>query len=179
MVEEDRSSRQGLGSSFPLGLRELLVEDRAEIVDILERVSVFKPHEVKVALELIDEYLARGEESGYCCLVARAHDRPAGYVCFGPTPMADSVFDLYWIVADPRPGPCGIGSFLLQAVERLVVARGARMMVIETASNPLYRKTISFYRKHGYREEGRVPDFYANSDDKIILVKRFSNRRDC
>ncbi len=90
--------------------------------------------------------------------------------------MADSVFDLYWIAADPRPGPRGIGSFLLQAVEQRVAARGARMLVIETASNPLYHKTISFYRKHGYREEGRVPDFYADSDDRIIFVKRFSSR---
>jgi len=25
-----------------------------------------------------------------------------GYICYGPTPMTDGTYDLYWIASDPR-----------------------------------------------------------------------------
>jgi ribosomal protein S18 acetylase RimI-like enzyme len=48
----------------------------------------------------------------------------------------------------------------------------ARLLLIETSSQPRYEPTRGFYERHGYREVARVPEFYAVGDDRVIFAKR-------
>ena len=45
------------------------------------------------------------------------------------------------------------------------------MLLIETSSGDDFEDTRSFYRKHGYDEEGTVRDFYAGGADKVVTVE--------
>src|SRR5450756_3030344 len=82
-------------------IRPLVAADRSGVFRILENAGNFTPEEVATALELIDEWLELGEHSGYLTYVLEARDEDSsavlGYVCFGPTPLTESTFDLYWI----------------------------------------------------------------------------------
>jgi ribosomal protein S18 acetylase RimI-like enzyme len=153
-------------------LRPLRRSDRAPLEAILRATEVFHEAEIDIALELIDA----PESAGYRFIVAEledrgtAGDRTVGYACFGATPLAAGVYDLYWIAVDPSLHGAGVGRKLMDATLAAIRADGGRMVMIETASKPSYDKTRAFYLAYGCREVARVPDFYDVGDDKVIYA---------
>ena len=179
------------GTGIVLG--ELSAAARPRIAEILRASRVFSTEEIKVALELFDE-------SYQDCGLRTADDRPSsqsairnpqspsdylflgaftpeevlvGYACWGPTPATDRTWDLYWIAVDTALQGAGIGTILLEEVERRLVGQHARMLIAETSSRSDYAATRAFYARRGYAEAARVRDFYAPGDDRIVFVKRF------
>ena len=147
--------------------------DLAAVERIVSEVAVFSPDEVETALELIDEWLAEGEASGYLTYVlkeGKAGD-VRGYVCFGPTPLTESTWDLYWVAVDPATQGKGYGQKLLAFAEAEVKRRGGRLLLIETASQEAYGATVRFYERAGYELVSRIRDFYRAGDDKLTFAK--------
>jgi ribosomal protein S18 acetylase RimI-like enzyme len=156
-------------------IRLLQLADRSRIHEMVAAAGKFTEAEVAVALEVVDAALAEGEESGYLVAVleeGRERLTVRGYVCYGPTPLTDGVYDLYWIVVDPPSQGKGFGHRLLEHVEKDVAARGGRMLLIETSSQQSYGATIRFYERSGYDLAARVKDFYRLGDDKLIFSKK-------
>lgn len=153
-------------------IRALRRDDRLRIKQILLETGNFTSVEIEVALELIDIYLDRPEQKDYIlyCAVDQ-HDRVAGYVCYGPTPMTEGTWDLYWIAVDPKRQGSGVGKALLDFVENRIRAQNARLLMIETSSKPNYNATRQFYFRQNYQEIARIPDFYAVGDDRVIYRK--------
>ncbi len=150
----------------------MIHEDKTHIIKILHSTPEFKPFEVAVAEELIDSYLNDPIGSGYYILVAEINSTVTGYICYGPTPMTEGTWDIYWeAVAREKQGR-GIGSALTESAEKGIVKAKGRLAIIETSSTPAYEKTRHFHISHGYEIVARVPDFYAPGDDKLILQKR-------
>ena len=98
----------------------------------------------------------------------------AGYACFGPTPLTEGVWDLYWIAVDPAIQSRGLGRQLVAAIEEAVQHGGGRMILVETASKAAYKPTRAFYRRTSYVEVARIPNFYRVGDDKVIFIKTFA-----
>lgn len=137
----------------------------------------FNKAEIETAAELVDEVLAKGDRSGYFIVVlesAEASPAVQGYACFGPTPLTDGVYDLYWIVVDPASQGKGFGRRLLQSVEVRVRKRRGRKLLIETSSQESYAGTIRFYERSGYELAARIRDFYRVGDDKLIFSRDFA-----
>ena len=168
------SSQKSSGvQSNGIKLRELREADRAPLLDILRRTAVFSEEEIDVALELIDAGLYKPDGDGYYFVVAEdSTGAVVAYSCYGPTPLTDGVYDLYWIAVDPRTQGRGVGRVILAATEEIIRGRGGRIVLIETASKEEYANTRGFYLATGYIEEARVRDFYHIGDDKIIYAKR-------
>jgi GNAT superfamily N-acetyltransferase len=150
-------------------LRDLAAEDRLALDDLLRDTPEFTAEERRVALELIDDRLGGGTH--YRFVVAEAETGPAGYACFGPAPMTDGVWDLYWVVVAASRRGHGVGAALLLAAEQAAKSEGGRMILIETASKSEYEATRRFYERLGYGETARVRDYYRLGDDKLILAK--------
>ena len=159
-------------------IRPLVAADRSGVFRILENAGNFTPAEVGIALELIDEWLELGEHSGYLTYVLEARDpeksEVLGYVCFGPTPLTESTFDLYWIAVDKSKHRGGVGKRLLKFSEEEVLRRGGKMLLIETSSQETYGGTIQFYERTGYELVGKIPEYYKPGDDKLIFAKRLA-----
>ena len=150
--------------------------DRSGVFRILENAGNFTPEEVATALELIDEWLELGEHSGYLTYVlesvSEGSSEVLGYVCFGPTPLTESTYDLYWIAVDKSKHRGGVGKRLLKFAEEEMVRRGGRTLLVETSSQETYDGTIQFYEKTGYELVGKIKDYYKPNDDKLIFAKR-------
>lgn len=151
--------------------------DRERILAILVATGRFTQEEVDCAIELVDIGINQPEKNDYYIHVADDSDAPGsheaeGYVCFGPTPLTDGVYDLYWIAVDPRRQGQGVGKLLLRFVENEVRGRDGRMLLIETSSKDTYGATIHFYESNGYEEISRIKDFYRIEDDKIVFCKQ-------
>src|SRR5687767_15990656 len=154
-------------------IRPLLASDREDVISILENAGNFTVDEVTTARELIDEWLEQGEESGYLTYVLEEDSLGVlGYVCFGPTPLTEATYDLYWIAVDKSKHRGGVGKRLLKFAEEEVERRGGRLLLIETSSQETYGGTIQFYERTGYEMVGKIPDYYKAGDDKLIFAKR-------
>jgi GNAT superfamily N-acetyltransferase len=146
--------------------------DKPRITKILRGTPEFKPFEVAVAEEIIDSYLMDPFGSGYQILVAEVDSTVTGYICYGPTPLTEGTWDLYWEAVAPERQGQGIGSALMKSAEKEIVRAKGRLAIIETSSTPAYEKTRHFHLSQGYEVICRIPDFYVPGDDKLILQKR-------
>lgn len=154
-----------------LSIRYTCPRDRTRILSILEETKFFRPEELKVAEEVLDEALAKGPESHYQSFAAQDGDNIVGWLCFGLTPCTIGTFDIYWVAVAPEKQRCGVGAYLMEYATNLIKNRKGRMIIVETSGMLRYISTRRFYEKLGYRKATRVKDFYAIGDDKIIYTK--------
>ncbi|MFH1748528.1 MAG: GNAT family N-acetyltransferase [Planctomycetota bacterium] len=145
--------------------------DMQAVRSIVASTGFFTPHEIDIAVELVEAHLERGEASGYHFVFADVDDQPIGYACYGPIGCTLGSFDLYWIVIQAGFRGHGLGRRLLHEVERRVTLAGGRRLYIETSSRELYEPTRRFYERCGYGAEARLEDFYSPDDAKIIYAK--------
>ena len=71
--------------------------DLERVRRIIEGSGFFHPYEVTVAVEVVNERLLKGLESGYYFLFAEVNGEVAGYACYGPVPCTEASYDIYWI----------------------------------------------------------------------------------
>ncbi len=154
--------------AFVTGVRS---SDREDVRRIVAATGFFRPDEVEVAVELVDERLAKGEASGYHFIFAEIGGSVTGYACYGPIACTRGSYDLYWIAVEPDRQGRGIGQALLRETERQIQQRAGRHIYIETSGRPQYAPTRAFYRRGGYQAVAVLPDFYDHHDDKVIWRK--------
>jgi ribosomal protein S18 acetylase RimI-like enzyme len=154
-------------------IRRLEAGDRQPLERILQAVGVFTPEEIRVALELIDEAIAK-PEGDYRALGIVAANGIIGYTCYGRAPFTEFAYDLYWIAVDPAAQGSGAARRLMAATEESVASLGGKLLLVETASKPSYARTRRFYEALHYREVARIRDYYAAGDDKIVSEKRWT-----
>lgn len=155
-------------------IRPIHPGDRSRICEIVTAAGNFSDQEIATAMELIDEALLKGEESGYIAVVAEIPEAAAtimGYACYGPTPLTDGTFDLYWIAVHPKAQGRGVGRELVGYVENDIRSRSGRMLLIETSSREEYDATIGFYQRTNYELAARIKNYYAIGDDKLVFSK--------
>jgi ribosomal protein S18 acetylase RimI-like enzyme len=154
-------------------MRKLRQDDIPMLEEILVTTGAFTDAEVAVAIELLETVINDPLQQDYEVAVADIGERVAGYVLFGPVPLTEGNYDLYWIAVDPSSQGSGVGRRLLKHAEEQVRQRGARMLCLETSSQGGYQRTRSFYEQAGYVEESCIRDFYKPGDDRLTYVKRF------
>lgn len=152
-------------------LRPIEPKDREPLAVLLGKVENFNAEEVKVAMELIDGAI-RGPESEYFALVAEDEQGLGGYICYGPTPMTEAAWDLYWVAVDHARRGKGIGKKLTRAFEKEVRDRSGKIIRIETSSVESYGGTLEFYLRENYVIISQIEDFYRKGDDLITLIKK-------
>lgn len=153
-------------------LRELRASDVEPLVEILRVCGVFRPDEVDVGREVLEEAARDGQAAHYHTTVAEHDGRPIGFECHGLVPMTDATWDLYWIAVDPRHQGLGIGARLAAHCEAAVRAAGGRWVLAETSGSDSYLPTRAFYLRSGYAIVGCVPDAYRQGDARVTFGKR-------
>jgi ribosomal protein S18 acetylase RimI-like enzyme len=152
-------------------MRALQLRDRVPLHQLLTKDGLFTREEVSVALELIDAALA--EPGGeYRVLVAELDGRLAGYVCYGPTPMTEGTWDLYWIVTHPDARGRGVARALTTRMEGELKTLGARLVRVETSRLDGYGAARAFYERLHYPLVAELVDFYKPGDDLLVMLKR-------
>lgn len=158
--------------SMTTRIRPMTIKDKLSIMQILKTTPEFKPTEITVAEEVIDSYLKDPPGSGYHIFVAAIDSSIAGYICYGPTPMTEGTWDLYWLAVTPELQGRGIGKVLIAFAEGKIRQAGGRLAIVETSSIPEYERTRSFYYSRGYELVCQIADFYLPGDDKLIFLKQ-------
>jgi ribosomal protein S18 acetylase RimI-like enzyme len=155
-----------------LKIRPVSASDKTVLIHILENTPEFKPSEIVVAREVLDSCLKDPINSGYFILVAEDNNEVVGYICYGPAPLTNGTWDIYWEAVVRGKRGAGIGSSLIKAAEKEIIKSAGRLLLIETSSTGAYANARQFYNQHGYHEIACVTDFYEPGDDKLILQKK-------
>jgi GNAT superfamily N-acetyltransferase len=148
--------------------------DEVAVRELVASTGFFRPGEIDIAVELVEETLRRGEDSGYRFLFADDPEVPGGltgYTCYGRVPGTESGFDLYWIAVAPALQRHGLGRRLLQATETECRQLRGRRLYADTSGRPDYGPTRAFYTRNGFAVAATLPDFYADGDDKVVFSK--------
>ncbi len=157
---------------MPKNIQAMAASHKSAIMKILKDTVEFKTIEVDTAEELIDYYLAEGTLSGYHILIAEIDSEVSGYICFGPTPLTEGTWDVYWMAVMPSKKGQGIGTLLLSKAEETVKDHNGRLILIETSSTQAYDLTRRFYHHAGYAIICRIPDFYSPGDGLVVFHKK-------
>jgi ribosomal protein S18 acetylase RimI-like enzyme len=155
-----------------IGVRAGAPADRAALEAAIRSDATFRPDEIAVALELVDEGLAGSTD--YEIRVAEWGGAVAGYICFGPTPMTRRTYDLYWIVVDAAARGRGVAGALIRAMEVVLRERGGGNVRVETSETEGYGAARALYARCGYPEAARLADFYGPGDALVIYYKSLS-----
>lgn len=153
-------------------IRPITNRDREKILDLLRQTTVFNEREISVAIEIADLVLMKrdnGEYQVFCYY--DSEDQFMGYICFGPIPMTDSSYDLYWIAVDKKVRGKGVASALVRFMEEQVRRQGGEKIYVDTSTTPQFGAARVFYEKHGYQCVSVLDDFYREGDHKIIFMK--------
>jgi ribosomal protein S18 acetylase RimI-like enzyme len=159
-------------------IRPLDRSDRVALASLIDSVELFSGAEKDVALEVLDSYLENPGKDYFALGAFTQRGSLLGYACYGPTPCTSGTWDLYWIAVSGGARGRGIGSLLMEEIERRLVQQRARLVLIETSSRTDYEPTRGFYERRGYEVIARVPDFYAVGDDRVIFARNFESEQD-
>ncbi|MCB9218542.1 MAG: GNAT family N-acetyltransferase [Ignavibacteriales bacterium] len=146
-------------------------EDPENIREIVSSTGFFNNEEVEIAVELADERLSKGIESGYHFLILEIDGKTVGYSCFGPIPATKFSFDLYWIAVHKDYQNLGLGKIILTESENAISKLGGNRIYVETSGREQYISTRKFYLACDYKEEAVLEDFYAPGDAKYLYLK--------
>ena len=152
-------------------IRKLKPADTSSIERVLNKIPTFTETEVSVAMELVNIAANNPLQNDYNIFVYEEKGNILGYHCTGKRPLTDSVFDLYWIVADPESKTKGIGKCLLDHAEKFVTENNGRWFLAETSSKESYSRTRNFYLRNNFSIVAQINDFYSVGDHLIIFGK--------
>jgi len=143
------------------GFRKTVVpSDIMSVTQILKSTGFFKPYEIDVAIELIEERLKNGVGCGYQFYFLEIEGRTVAYGCYGEIPCTIKNYDLYWLAVDNNFRGNGLGGLLLEKI------------YIETSNKEQYTPTIAFYKKCKYEQVAIFKDFYDIDDNKAVYYKK-------
>ena len=147
-----------------------LLADRC--LNAAKATGAFTPEELDVLEDVLIEWsLHPGKD--YVLLTEWNGGSLAGFLIYGPTPMTRFAFDLYWVAVDPAHQKKGIGRILEEKMCSALLEQSPGAVVrVETAGRDDYLGQRHFYLATGYRECGRIPDFYSEGDDLVLYCKK-------
>ena len=174
-------------------LRDLTSTDTDRILALTRATGVFRGEELEIAAEVFRDCVAAPGPSGgggagvvgaelssapttpraYYALGGELEGELVGWICWGQTPCTDGTWDLYWLAVDPAAHGMGVGTALVEEMERRLTGT-ARLISVDTSGRTDYEPTRAFYAARGYHAVARVPDFYAPGDDQVIFTKAIS-----
>ena len=155
----------------PVWRDEVHPGDAAIVRRLCESSGFFSPEEIGIAMELIEERIAKGEASGYHFLFAEYGEKVHGYACFGPIPGTESSWDIYWIAVEEEKRGHGLGRKVQGEVEKRIALFGGTRIYIWTSSREQYHPTRRFYERLGYAREATLRDYYKPGEHLVIYAK--------
>lgn len=152
-------------------IRKMEHTDANKLRTLLEGIDEFTKEEIVVAMELIEIAASNEKQKDYNVFVYDEEGEISGYYCAGKRPLTESVYDLYWIVTDPKRQRKGVGKALLNHAEKFVKSENGKLILAETSSQESYGAAQEFYKKNNYSLLAEIKDFYKKNDNLLIFGK--------
>jgi ribosomal protein S18 acetylase RimI-like enzyme len=152
-------------------IRPITPGDRDSLVRIIRLQKNFLQCEIDIAIEVIDATFNPKEDYQALAAFDTATRHMLGFISYGPIPLTENRFDIYWIAVDPENGRHGTGTVLILEMEKRLKNGGSGHIYVETSSTEGYAPARLFYEKNQYQLVSTLQDFYRDGDDRMIYRK--------
>jgi ribosomal protein S18 acetylase RimI-like enzyme len=148
--------------------------DLPSLRHIIRNSGVFNDEEQAVAIELVEAALNKEQEDKDYKLLTATRDGGSvvGYICYGPTPMTEGTWDVYWIIVSARNRGRGLGRELLRGTEAAIRKQGGKRVIIDTSTQTSYLAARALYESCGYRAVATVPNYYKTRWHRVTFYKK-------
>jgi ribosomal protein S18 acetylase RimI-like enzyme len=151
-------------------IRPITQDDTGELINLAKSIGLFSPDELKELRQMLTDSLGeKGDTQPFW--ITDDDDGLVGLAYCEPERMTSGTWNLQLIGVHPTHQKQGRGGKLLGFVEKTLVDRSARVLLVETMGTPDFEHVRAFYRKNGYDEEARIREFYAEGADKVVFRK--------
>lgn len=153
---------------FDAAPRALTSEDHESV-----RALVIAALGVTPYVDRVLELLANAERGDpeVQALIMERDGTVAALALFGPVAGASGAWELTTFLMAPAAAGRELGRHLLDAVLSVVEADDGRFLLAELPADPVIGTTLTLLRKEGFRQVGRIPDFYR--EDVALLFLRY------
>ena len=93
----------------------------------------------------------------------------AALALFGPVAGASGAWQLDVVLLAPRVDLRDVGGAMIEAVAGTARQEGARLLMAELPADAALGSTLTLLRANGFRQEGRIPDFYRDGVAQLFL----------
>lgn len=143
-------------------------------LDLAEGTGAFRPCEIETLEEVLRDAFS-DPSRGYLFTEHLEGGHVAAFAVFGRSPMTDWAWDLYWIVVEKALQGKGFGRRILEDLAKVALSVTSRVILrAETSGREEYDSQRHFYLRAGFRETGRIADFYEAGDDLVTYCKFIS-----
>jgi ribosomal protein S18 acetylase RimI-like enzyme len=145
-------------------------DDTTALIAVAEASGLFDPNQTDSLAQMLDKHFSDKDETQDIWLTDYDNE-PVGIAYIAPERMTEGTWNLYLIAVHPDRQKQGRGKALLSYVEQMLMERGERILLVETAGTDDFEYVREFYRKNGYEQEARIREFYTAGIDKIVFRK--------
>jgi ribosomal protein S18 acetylase RimI-like enzyme len=151
-------------------IRFSTLDDTTALIALAAASGLFEPSQTEDLAQMLDRHFSNENQTQDIWLTDD-DNQPVGMAYIAPERMTEGTWNLYLIAVHPSRQKQGRGKALLSYVEQMLLERGERILLVETAGTDDFEYVRAFYRKNGYEEEARIREFYAAGIDKIVFRK--------
>jgi ribosomal protein S18 acetylase RimI-like enzyme len=105
-------------------------------------------------------------------LVAVRESKTIAFAYCEPERMTEGTYNLLAIAVGSEHQRSGAGAALVRHLEAALRQGCARLLLVETSTDPDQNGARAFYAKEGFAEEARIRDFYAPGQTKVVFWKQ-------
>lgn len=148
--------------------------EKKDMKDILNIIKEYQKYDVEFARRYYQKYFSKRPDE--------MTEKDKVYVAFSGKELAgvigyyrdylstDYSYWLGWFVVKKKFRKRKIGTTLLKRIEMVLKAKKKRKLFVSTEDDNAVAK--HFYTKNGFRTEGVLRDYYAASEDQLIMSKK-------
>jgi ribosomal protein S18 acetylase RimI-like enzyme len=145
-------------------------DDTIALIALAAASGLFDPNQTDDLAQMLDKHFRDRNETQDIWLTDDDNE-PVAIAYIAPERMTEGTWNLYLIAVHPDRQKQGRGKALLSYVEQMLMERGERILLVETAGTDDFEYVREFYRKNGYEQEARIREFYTAGVDKIVFRK--------
>jgi ribosomal protein S18 acetylase RimI-like enzyme len=143
---------------------------------LARETGAFRDVEIDILREVLEAW-EKNPEKDYTVIEIRDGHKIAGFAVYGPGPMTDFSYDVYWIVVDQALQGKGVGHQLMDLIESTILKTADKAILrVETSGKKEYAYQQRFYQSCGYSLIGRIIDFYEPGDDFLMYAKHVTTQ---
>lgn len=110
----------------------------------------------------------RGDPESLALIIER-DGTVAALALFGPVAGASNAWRLPAVLLAPEVGAREVGRAMIAGVVETVRAKGGRFLIAELPADAVLGRSLSLLRANGFKEEGRVRDFFRDGVALLFL----------
>jgi ribosomal protein S18 acetylase RimI-like enzyme len=148
-------------------IRALRRDDLADVRFVLDTSGLFPSDMLG---EMAEPFLSGETQCSW--LVALREGRTIAFAYCEPERMTEGTYNLLAIAVGSDRQRTGAGAALVRHLEADLRQGGARLLLVETSTDPDQEGARAFYAKEGFTEEARIRDFYAPGQAKVVFWKQ-------